>query len=136
KWTEDFGAPGVTTRIDLAGRLDDASRATLGWSEPKFLTGPMPVTLALSGRRFHFTDAVLKADTTNAVLEIPTLNLSKRAGTRSNATAQLRFGEGGAVTFDDLEITGEGLNAKGVVAVDGAGHFLHASFGDVRAGSN
>lgn len=136
KWTEDFTAPGVTTRIDLAGRLDDGSRATLGWSEPKFLTGPMPVTLALSGRRFRFTDAMLKADTTNAVLEIPTLNLSKRAGMRSNATAQLRFGEGGAVTFNDLVVTGEGLNAKGVVALDSAGNFLRASFGEVRAGAN
>ena len=136
KWTEDFAAPAVTTRVDVAGRLDDAARATLGWSEPKFLTGPMPVTLALSGRRFHFSDAALSADTTNAVLEIPTLNLFKRAGARSNATAQLQFGEGGAVTFNDLVITGEGLNAKGVVAIDGAGHFLSASFSDLRAGIN
>jgi len=136
KWTEDFTAPGVTTRVDLAGRLDDSSRATLGWSDPKFLTGPMPVTLALSGRRFHFTDAALTADTTNAVLDIPALNVSKRAGSKSNATAQLRFGEGGAVTFNDIVVVGDSLIAKGVVALDSAGRFVNASFSELRAGTN
>ena len=39
KWNEDFDAPDVTTRVDISGRLDDAARATLGLSDPAWLTG-------------------------------------------------------------------------------------------------
>jgi len=136
KWSEDFEAPGVTTRVDLAGRLDDANRAPLGLSEPKWLTGPMPVTLALTGRRFHLTDAAVKADLTNAVAEIPTLNLAKKTGVPANATAQLRFAEGGAMAINDLVVTGQGLNVRGGLSLDGEGRIINVSLADVRSGRN
>ena len=136
KWTEDFAAPDITTRIDLAGRLDDNSRALLGWSEPKFVTGPMPATLALVGRRFRFSDAILNADLTAAVIELPALNLLKRAGAASLGSAHIRFEGNGAVIFNDLVVRGPTLNAKGVVALDPAGNFVSASMSEVRTGIN
>jgi hypothetical protein len=136
KWTEDFGATGITTRVDLSGRLDDAARANLGLSDPKWLTGSMPVTLALSGTRFHFTDAALRADLTNALADIPMLNLTKRMGVRSNATAQLRFGDAGALSINDLVVTGEGLNVRGALSLGGDGRIINVSLAEVRSGVN
>ncbi len=136
KWTEDFLAEGITTRVDVAGRLDEQSRASLGLSEPKWISGPMPASLALTGRRFHFSDGALKADLTGAAVDLPVLNLAKRAGTRTNATAQLHFGEAGAVTISDLVVTGESLNAKGGLSLDKDGKIVNVSFGEVRSGIN
>ena len=136
KWTEDFAAPGITTRIDLAGRLDDANRPGLGLSNPAWLTGPMPATLALYGRRFQLKDAELKADLTNAVAEFPTINFAKHAGTRASATAQLHFGEGGALSMRDLVVTGPGLNIRGGLQLDAAGKLANVSLSDMRSGAN
>jgi hypothetical protein len=136
KWTEDFGAPGITTRVDLAGKLDDANRPSLGLANPVWLTGPMPVTLGLYGRRFQLKDAALKADLTDAVAEFPTINFAKKAGTRANATAQLHFGEGGAVSMSDLVVTGQGLNIRGGVQLDAAGKLVNVSLSDMRSGAN
>jgi hypothetical protein len=136
KWTEDFVAPGITTRVDLAGRLDDASRASLKLSDPKWLTGPMPVSLALSGRRFQLKDAALKADLVNAVADLPTINLAKHAGTRANATAQLHFGEGGALSISDLVVVGDNLNVRGGLSLDGDGRIVNVSLSEVRSGKN
>ena len=136
KWTEDFGAPGITTRVDLVGGLDNVSRARLGLSEPQWLTGPMPVTLALTGRRFNFSDAALKADLTNAAAEIPTLNLAKRAGVATNASANLRFGDKGAISVNDLVVTGAGLNVRGALSLDGQGKLVNVSLANLRSGVN
>src|SRR5712671_3914616 len=136
KWTEDFGGTGITTRIDLAGRIDDAARANLGLSEPKWLTGFMPTTLALTGRRFRFEEAAVKADLTNAAAEIPALNLAKRAGVPASATAQLRFGDKGAITVNDLAIASSGFNAHGRLSFDGDGRIVNISLADLRSGLN
>ena len=136
KWTEDFGGAGITTRIDLAGKIDDAARANLGLSEPKWLTGIMPTTLALTGRRFHLDEAAVKADLTNAAAEIPAINLAKRAGVAASATAQLRFGDKGAITVDDLAVASTGLNLHGKLSFDGDGRVLNISLTDLRSGLN
>jgi hypothetical protein len=136
KWTEDFTGEGITTRVDLAGKLDDASRASLGLSDPQWLTGPMPVTLALYGRRFNLKDAGLKADLSAAVVDIPMLNLAKRAGTRASAAAQLHFGDAGALTMSDLVVTGDGLNVRGGLSLDGDGKIVNVALSDMRMGAN
>ena len=136
KWTEDFEAAGATTHVDLLGKLDETARAHLNLSEPKWLTGTMPVTLALTGRRFRFSDAAVTADLTDAAAVLPALNFAKRAGVRANATAELRFGEAGAITVNDLVVTGEGLNARGGLSFDGDGRFLKVSLSQFRSGIN
>jgi hypothetical protein len=136
KWTEDFTAEGVTTRVDLAGKLDDASRASLGLSDPQWLTGPMPVTLALYGRRFNLKDAGLKANLTAAVVDLPMLNIAKRAGTRADATAQLHFDDSGALSMSDLVVTGDGVNVRGGLSVGGDGRIVNVSLSEMRMGAN
>jgi len=136
KWTEDFGAAGATTHVDLVGKLDETARAQLNLSEPKWLTGTMPVTLALTGRRFRFTDAAVTADLTNAAASLPALNFAKRAGVPANATAELQFGDAGAITVNDLVVTGEGLNVRGGVWFDGDGKFVKVSLSQLRSGIN
>jgi hypothetical protein len=136
KWTEDFAATGISTRVNLAAKLDDATRASLGLSEPKWLTGPMPVTLDLTGRRFHFDDASLKADLTDAVAVFSTVNLEKPAGVPAHASAMLHFGDAGAVAFKDLAIAGDDLNVEGALALDGDGKIVNISLSNVRAGAN
>src|SRR5258705_9272129 len=136
KWTEDFGGPGSTTRIDPAGKIEDAARANLGLSEPKWLTGIMPTSLALTGHRFHFDEAAVKADLTNAAAEIPALNLAKRAGVPASATAQLRFGDKGAITVNDLAVASTRLNLHGRLSFDGDGKVLNISLAEFRSGLN
>src|SRR5262249_34355725 len=64
-WSESFASLGASTRIDLAGVLDDKSRPLLGLVQPDWVKGVMPFTASLWGRRFNFTDAAVKANATN-----------------------------------------------------------------------
>src|SRR5258706_2218002 len=136
KWTEDFNAPGVTTRMDLAGRLDESARAKLGLSEPTWLTGVMPVTLNLTGRRFHFSDGTLRADLTNAAAAFPLLNIEKRPGMAMNGSANLHFDDKGAVTFNGLVISGTSCDPHGRMSRAPGGKSITASFTDFRSGAN
>ena len=91
RWQENFEAQASSTRIDLTGRLDDASRAKLGLSEPTWLKGAMPVQVTFTGHRFALTDATVRADMTQAFAEYPMFNLAKRAGTPATGTARVHF---------------------------------------------
>ena len=119
KWTEDFGGTGITTRIDLAGRIDDAPRANLRLSEPKWLTGSCHHP-RVDGPPLSFRRGGVKADLTNAAAEIPALNLGKRAGVPASATAQLRFGERGDLV-NDLAVASAGSTCMAVLSFDGDG---------------
>jgi len=136
KWSEDFSAKEKSTHVDVAGQLDDQSRARLGLSEPKWLTGSIPVTLALTGERFQFNEAALKADLTSATADIPVLNLAKRPGIRANASAELLFRDAGAIYVNDLTIRGDGLNASGSLWLAGDGRLLNLSLAELRSGVN
>jgi len=136
KWSEEFGAADVTTRVEVAGKLDDSARAKLGFSEPTWVKGTMPVTLTLTGKRFRFTDAAIKGDLTDATAEFKLFNMEKRVGTRANGSANIRFGENGAFTVSNLVINGDGLAARGGMTFDAEGKLLKASISDLRTGAN
>ena len=137
KWTEDFAAATEkSTHVDITGQLDDATRGRLGLSDPKWLTGAVPLTLDLTGQRFHFSDAAVKADLTNAAADIPALNLAKRAGVSASATAQIRFGDAGTIAVDNLMIRGEDLNVRGRFSIAGNGKLLDLSLAELRSGAN
>jgi len=137
KWTEDFIAPGNTTRVDVTGRLDQTTRPNFGLAEPSWLTGTFPVNLSLVGRRFHFDEATVEVDTTDAAAEIPAFNIAKRAGTSSTTTAKLHFGEGGAISVSDMAIVGQGLNISGgTLAFDANGNLLNVSLASLKTGVN
>jgi hypothetical protein len=136
KWSEDFNAPGITTRIDLVGKLDEQARANLGLSEPAWLTGTMPVTLNLTGRRFHLSDGTIRADLTNAAAAFPLFNIEKRPGVAMNGSANLHFDDKGALTVNGLAITGSGFDAHGRLSLAPDGKLILASFTDFRSGAN
>jgi uncharacterized protein YhdP len=137
KWTEDFIAPGNTTRVDVTGRLDQTTRPNFGLTEPAWLTGTFPVNLSLVGRRFHFDEATVEVDTTDAAADIPAFNIAKRAGTSSTTTAKLHFAEGGAISVSDMAIVGQGLNISGgTLAFDANGNLLNVSLASLKTGVN
>ena len=94
KWVEDFAPVARTTRVDIEGALDDASRAKLGLSDPSWLTGPLRVSGQLVGHRFDFNGATLRVDLTGATLRLPNIAIDKAAGVpatlprRSSSTAR------------------------------------------------
>jgi len=136
KWTEDFKATAVSTRVDATAKLDETARVKLGLTEPTWLKGSMPVTVSFIGRRFRFSEASVKADMTDATAEFPLLSLEKRAGTRATGSGIVHFGEKGAFSVTDLVVTGDGLQGRGGLDVDGEGKLLKVSLSDMRTGAN
>jgi hypothetical protein len=135
RWTESFNATQASTRVDVTGRLDDASRAKLGFSEPAWLKGTMPVQVTFTGHHFDFTEATIRADTTQASAEFGMFNLSKPPGARSTTTARIRFAPEGTIQINDLAVAGEGLEARGSISLRDDGRLIKVSLTDLRAGS-
>ena len=135
RWTESFNAAQSSTRVDVTGRLDDASRAKLGFSEPVWLKGAMPVQVTFTGHRFAFTDAAVRADMTQAFAEFGLFNLAKRAGTPATATARVHFNPQGTIQINDLVITGEGVQARGLISLREDGGLIKVSLSEMRAGT-
>ena len=135
RWTESFNANQLSTRVDVTGRLDDASRAKLGFSEPVWLKGTMPVQVTFTGHRFDFTDAAIRADMTQAFAEFGLFNLVKRQGTPATATARVHFNPQGTIAINDLVVTGEGLQARGTISLREDGRLIKVSLSEMRAGA-
>ena len=135
RWQENFEATSSSTRIDTTARLDDASRAKLALSEPTWLKGTMPVQVTFTGHRFDLTDAVVKADITQAFAEFPMFNLAKRAGTPATASARVHFSPQGIISVSDLAIEGQGLQARGSLSLYDDGRLIKVSLADMRAGA-
>lgn len=135
RWQENFEAQSGSTRIDLTGRLDDASRAKLGLSEPTWVKGTMPVQVTFTGHRFALTDATVRADLTQAFAEFEMFNLAKRAGTQATGTARVRFTPQGQILINDLVVSGDGVQARGTVSLQEDGRLIKVSLADLRAGS-
>ncbi len=137
-WTEEFVPVGtdLTTKIDIQARLNDASRVTLGLIEPSWVRGTIPVTATLRGRRFDFREADVRADLTGASAEIEAINVVKKAGEPAMGSGNVRFGEGGAFTVTDLDVTGENLHIRGGLSFGPRGALLSATMSEIKAGPN
>lgn len=137
KWTEDFGAPANSTRIDLTSRLDDVTRASLGLAEPAWITGPIPVTAVFSGQRFHFTEAAVKANLTGAKIEFPVTRVEKRIGAAASGSGTLQFREGGAIAVSDIVLTSDAIALHGgSLQIDGAGKLVNVSLNEYNSGKD
>ncbi|MSP94948.1 MAG: DUF3971 domain-containing protein [Alphaproteobacteria bacterium] len=134
KWAEDFRSEGNSSRIDLTGRLNDVTRASLGLTEPAWITGAMPVTAIFTGRRFHFTEATVKADLTAAKMFFPIMNIDKRPGLAATASGTLAFRDGGAIGISDIVMTAEALDLRGGLQIDGTGRLVNVVLNQVHAG--
>src|SRR5262245_15929148 len=127
RWTENFSASTASTRVDVNARLDEASSAKLGLAETTWLTGVMPVQVTFNGLRFGFTDAMVRADMTQATAEFAMLNLAKRPGTQATATMRVRFDPQGTIQINDLAVTGNGVEAHGTVLLQEDGRLIKVS---------
>jgi hypothetical protein len=134
RWTESFNATASSTRIDVNGRLDDAGRGRLGLSEPSWLKGTMPVQVTFTGHRFALTDAMVRADMTQASAEFGLFNLVKRPGTAATATARVHFDPQGTIQINDLAVTGDGVQARGSISLREDGRLIKVSLASLRAG--
>jgi hypothetical protein len=93
------------------------------------------VQVTFTGHRFDFTEATIRADTTQASAEFGLFNLSKPPGTRSTTTARILFTPQGTIQINDLNVTGEGLEARGSISLREDGRLIKVSLTDLRAGS-
>ena len=136
KWAEEFSPVGtdVTTKVDIQARLNDASRASLGWSEPRWLSGTIPVVAVLSGQRFVFHDAEIRADLTGATATLDAINAKKEAGEQATGSGNLRFLPGGAIAVSDLVVTGDEISARGGLSLGRDGNLVAASLSEVKVG--
>jgi hypothetical protein len=135
RWNETFVVPeGPTTRVELQGRVDDASRPGLGLAEPAWVKGPVPATVELTGRRFQFDRALVRADLTATSVSLPQINLLKAPGVVAAGSAELHFADG-SVTVSDMSVTGSGLDVRGGLSFV-AGQMISASLSQVKAGAN
>ena len=136
KWVEDFAPVARTTRIDIAGALDDASRARLGLSDPTWLTGPLRISGQLVGHRFAFNGATLRADLTGATLRLSNITIDKAAGVPASVTATLAFDGKGSTTVSNISLAGTSMAVSGTMTLDDKGDIVAASLPVVRAGAN
>ena len=134
KWTEDFTSNGNSTRVEVASRVDDTTRPALGLAQPLWLTGTIPATAVFTGRRFHFTEAQVKADLTSAVMELPVLQTRKEAGTQASGSGTVLFLEGGAMNVQDLVMTSAPILMRGGLQLDASGNVSTISLSQLRAG--
>src|SRR5262249_22074266 len=137
KWTEEFTpVANISTRVDVIGTLDNASRAALGLAQPAWISGRIPVTLALTGLRFNFEDAVLHADLANAAIDYSSVNIVKKPGTKANAVARIHFGEQDSLLVQDLVLDGTGIDVRGQLMLDANREVVSASLSTVRVGDS
>jgi hypothetical protein len=135
-WSESFASAGDSTRIDFAAVLDERSRPILGLYQPDWLKGAVPFTAILIGRRFHFTDAAIRADASDVVADFRLLNVQKKLGEPASVSAFLHFADNGAISVTDLAIAGESLELNGGFELDPGGKLVKASLSRLRAGAN
>lgn len=117
RWDEDFKAgragPDVqTTRLVATGRVDAASLDALNVPVEAYLTGPVDVFADFRGRSLALSDAVFRADLTDAHMHIDELGWQKPAGRPGLAEGDLRLGENGGGRVPALMLSGEDLDAE------------------------
>lgn len=96
----------------------------------------MPFKVALTGRRFHFTDIAVKADATNASADYRLVNLKKPPGVPATVSGSMHFASDGAISIADLAVMGDGLQVNGSLEFDAAGKVTKASLSPVRSGKS
>ncbi len=136
KWTEDFNAAGMTTRVDVTGTLDEIGRGKLGLPDAGLVFGPSQVAMSLVGHRAQFASATMRADLREAEISVPTINLEKPPGQPAGLTGTLRFGAGGAITVQNFVLSGNAIDVRGAFTIDAKSGLASALLPIVRVGAN
>ena len=136
-WKEDFKTNGpVTSKIAVKGPLDKAARAALGLDLGRYVSGPIIVDADLQGRRGKVQSVTASADLTPAVVSIDLINYNKPAGAPATVQVAAKFAPDGAISCQELKLSGSGLSANGSASFDKNGDLTAMLFPSLRAGPN
>jgi hypothetical protein len=114
--------------LHLSAKLDDAARHRLGFDVGSAVVGAIPVRLtARIGGDDTAQRMSVDADLTPVKIDNLLPGWEKAAG--RNAHASFSFVKSAkATSFDDLNISGDGANVQGSVALDSSGNISSANF--------
>ncbi|MBV6657917.1 MAG: hypothetical protein KI785_09130, partial [Devosiaceae bacterium] len=107
--TELSFTTGGAANLQIAMRLEEAERESLGLNFGEYLTGPVTVSL---GSTDDPDTRVMDVDLTESQLSIPEIGWSKPAGRPARASFTVRE-RGEARSVSDLIVAADGLSARG-----------------------
>jgi hypothetical protein len=135
-WTEDFDSKlPVTTHMAVKGSLTEGGRAMLGIGLTTILTGPVPVTAAITGYQGMLGHADVTADLTPATVTVPIVNLQKTAGAAATGRIQVDFAPGNVLRGESIHITGPALDVRGEARFGQNGSLTVLNLPTVRMGT-
>jgi hypothetical protein len=133
-WDEAFKSDdSITTRITAQGMLDDAAREKLNFHSASFLKGPVDVRASLEGHRGDITSASMDMELAPATVTLDLINYRKPPGVAANVQVTAHFANG-AITGEDIALTGAGLMAHGTAAFGPKGALQRLDLPLVKAG--
>ncbi len=133
-WNEAFkGDDPVTTHITARGVLDDAARERLDFHSGSFLKGPVNVRASLEGHRGDIASASMDMALAPATVTLDLINYRKPPGVAADVHVTVHFVDG-AITSEDLALSGPGLMAHGTASFGPKGALQRLDFPVVRAG--
>jgi hypothetical protein len=124
---EPLGKDGPARQRKVQLVLDDKSRETLAPGLSKLMSGTVKVDLEAAGADGRQS---VRADLTNARLDIPWAGWSKGPGIAANVSFSLDKSKG-VSTLSDFRLEGKSFAVNGAVTLAG-GNFSAARFGSVR----
>ena len=137
-WTENFspakGRP--STVLDVSATLDAYARARLSLPEAERLGGPMPTTMRLLGRGPKVTRLDIAADLGPTSVDLGTFGWTKPPGRPARVELSMKPVGGGAVSFDRMVATSEGLEVSGAFDLDAEGNLSRLVLERARVGAN
>lgn len=115
-WRETFQPDnGVTTRIRLGGRVDDAARQALGLPTADFLVGAIDAEVDIRSAGRDLVDAVFDLDLTPALVDVNLLRATKLPEKPARAAFLVRPLEDGGTRIEQATFVSEVLQASGVI---------------------
>lgn len=121
-WDEDLGARRpVRRRVELVGRIDRAGRAALGFDQMAWLDGPVDAKVGYTVPGAGAAKLGLDLDLAAATIEMPTLDLAKRAGEPGRALVDLTLAGDAVTAVDRLELRAGESTVSGQAVRSSAG---------------
>ncbi|MEW5703454.1 MAG: AsmA-like C-terminal domain-containing protein [Pseudomonadota bacterium] len=120
-WEENFSSKAAfDSRYTLQGRLEETQREAFGFSGAPFLSGPTETNLTYTSKGGKGALAIA-LDLEDSALAIPGFTWTKPAGRPGKGNIQIDFVKGKIRRIRELDITADGLDAKGTFAFAGDG---------------
>ena len=140
-WERLFYAPdNEQPPIAVTATLDAAGREKIGLKVNDIVTGPMPVTLYLSGLgegtgQPDTSSMSIVGDLTNAELLVPAFGWRKLPGEPAKVSFIVNKKPDGSTDLENLQIAGPNLAISGHVDLDSANELEALTFGEVGLGA-